>query len=297
MATECDDREAARNPSRLHQLFDDLLQKVANGKHRKMDVRLTPFSGVKGSKYTGQLMVVGRAVNGWKSCFTPQQALDRGKRVEIIQETCSGTANDSTCPMAWVTNDWGATGYKCTVCGHLFNDKVNHCTQCNQEAVEERYDTKASAFWRTVKLLVETRGIADVSKPDWPSHLVWTDLYKVSPEKGGNPSSTLCTIQFEACKELFLYEIESWRPRCIVFFTGNDWAEPFLKALHLTDGIPSNGRIERAQRMSVPPDKMPASLVVGPHPQWKRKGETEEQLVSEISGAFARLEDIGSGQQ
>lgn len=63
--------------------------------------------------------------------------------------------------MLWVKDGWGAT---------------------------DRYNTKRSAFWRAVRGVVEGLGISDVEHDTWSSHLVWSNLYKLSPADGGNPS-------------------------------------------------------------------------------------------------------------
>lgn len=79
-------------------------------------------------------------------------------------------------------------------------------------------------------------GIADINSRDWPSYIVWTNLYKIAPDKAGNPSRALMKIQREIAGKIFLEEILQWRPKKILFLTRLDWAEPFLS---LVDYIPN----------------------------------------------------------
>ena len=70
--------------------------------------------------------------------------------------------------------------------------------------------------------------IAEHSSNDWSSHLVWSNLYKLSPRDGGNPSGRLQNIQLDGCRALFNLEVETYRPGRLLLLTGWDWAEPFL---------------------------------------------------------------------
>lgn len=99
------------------------------------------------------------------------------------------------------------------------------------------YNTKRSAFWRCIRGVVQGLGVADVEDAGWSSHLVWSNLYKVSPAGGGNPKGVLRKVQFRGCAELLNSELRTYRPSRVLFATGFDWAEPFLKEAELREGV------------------------------------------------------------
>lgn len=70
----------------LRAIHDELLQSVgaASGHLARLD--LTSFFPMKGRAATGELMVIGRAVNGWASKWTRQKAKQPRGRAEILGE-------------------------------------------------------------------------------------------------------------------------------------------------------------------------------------------------------------------
>jgi hypothetical protein len=190
----------ATDPER--ELFaSTVLSVVGRQAARLVASEITGFLAVAGQVYDRGLMVVGRAVNGWTEGITPvdlckPEEVDRYAR--LVQESVSG---DVECPMRWVTAGWGAM---------------------------EGYITKRSAFWRSIRSVVQNLGIADVQGAGWSSNLVWSNLYKMSPAGGGNPSNVLCEFQFRGCADLLNLELRTYRPSRVLFLTGVDWAAPFL---------------------------------------------------------------------
>jgi hypothetical protein len=153
--------------------------------------------------------------------------------------------------MLWVSRCWGAT---------------------------DGYNTRKSAFWRVIRATVGRLGVADIGAPTWPSFIAWSNLYKISPGAGGNPSSALADAQLAKCIEILRTEIQAWAPRRVLFLTGQWWAKPFLDGLGFAPGsdpplepVEASGTIFNGAR-----------AVVGPHPQAKPEGP----LVASIVGAF-----------
>ena len=141
--------------------------------------------------------------------------------------------------------------------------------------VSEKYRTNRSAFWRTTRRVVKELNIADVDTVEWPSHLVWSNLYKVSPATGGNPSDFLCDLQLSGCSDLLRLELQTYQPKRVLFLTGSNWADAFLKdiMIHKTDGfdyVSGTGIVEGAR------------FVIVSHPQ----GKCETQWVNEVLEAF-----------
>lgn len=219
--------------------------------------RITGFLAMAGSSYDHGLMVVGRAVNGWTKSILPNDlatALTVTRYAQVVQE---GVGGDRACPMLWVTNSWGAT---------------------------DRYNTKRSAFWRTIRGVVAGLGIADVQRASWPSHLVWSNLYKVSPADGGNPSDRLCEAQRSGCIDLLGLELKTYKPSRILFLTGTEWADPFLS---LMVGVPLVGpRLRHVRRFGTCTlnDGHVLQCVVATHPQGKPEADWIREVVEAYSG-------------
>lgn len=148
------------------------------------------------------------------------------------------------------------------------------------------YSTARPAFWRTLKQVVANLNVANTDDDAWPSHLVWTNLYKINPADGGNPEPVLCAPQFDCCIKLLKTEIESYRPRRILFSTGSDWPKPFLRDLGFVPekvqsarglGVKNIGSLRDAA-YSAP------RVVVASHPQ--ARGTDESAWVRQVVEAF-----------
>lgn len=248
-------------------IHNELLLNVADAKDVLQNATLTTFFPMRGAAYTGELMVIGRAVNGWASSWTPHDAVSEERRAEIIQEVVASSIREDGCPMKWVAEAWGRSR-------------------------NEGYNSRTSAFWRTI------RGIATSllgKTDDWWSHLVWSDLYKVAPSEGGNPASRLIRAQAEQCKLHLAEELRVWRPKRILFLTGWAWAEAFVNSLGrkvtvVSKPCPDWSRPVHWTGTIELPDGNQPSVVVCVHPQ----GKAESRLVADVVGAFARPDGIAT---
>ncbi len=90
------------------------------------------------------------------------------------------------------------------------------------------YRPSSSAFIRTI------RNVASEYYDNWSSHVAWSNLYKVAPWEGGNPSDALCYAQLEDCKKIMQKELAFTSPRAVVMLTGYYWAKDFLE--YMNDG-------------------------------------------------------------
>jgi len=240
------------------ELLELVLLKIANSCDLLPEENLTAFSGLRGNKSNDTLMIIGRAVNGWTNDWLPAELKDQSRRTEILTdlfETNAGGTVGSGCPMNWVSEQWQAA---------------------------EGYNTKRSPFWRSTRTLLTRLGISDEGAPDWPSSLEWTNLYKVAPSNGGNPSSRLCSVQHSLCRELLQLEIRNSKARRILFLTGLDWAYPFLPRLSnvvFADSFDKYVALRGDVRFDA---EAPLSLVVASHPQGKR----ESLWVDQVANAF-----------
>ncbi len=158
-----------------------------------------------------------------------------------MEEAFAPAREGDGCPMLWVSRCWGETN---------------------------GYNTRKSAFWRVIRATTGRLGVADVGAPTWPSFVAWSNLYKVSPSAGGNPSSALANAQLPQCIEILRAEIHAWAPRRVLFLTGRRWARPFLDGLgFVSDSDPLVNPVEASGTVF-----NGARIIVGPHPQAKPEG-------------------------
>lgn len=211
---------------------------------------VTGFLAMEGQAWDGGLMVIGRATNAWTDGILPERLSSPVEVAQYAKLVQGSVAGDGECPMAWVSAAWGAT---------------------------EGYNTKRSAFWRSIRRVLEDLGITSAENEEWASHLVWSNLYKVSPANGGNPNNALCDIQFSGCTELLQLEFDTYRPSRVLFLTGADWADPFLSHWQLQE----TAQLQYVKRVGLYGG---AHCVVAVHPQ----GKAQEVWTSEVISAFNR---------
>jgi hypothetical protein len=189
---------ASALPAAYTDTFDRLLNDVATA--TADDVPLVPFWPLRGAEYAGELLVIGRSVNGWIEDWTARQLRDPATRGSVVEAMRADAELSGRDRMAWVKDLWGAT---------------------------DGYNTRLSAFWR---VLVDLMG--DRANPAKASQLVWTNLYKVSPAAGWNPGADLQRAQRARASDLLRIELEVYRPRRVLALTG-DWIAPFAPELDL----------------------------------------------------------------
>ncbi len=215
---------------------------------------LTGFIGRKGRKATGELVIIGRAVNGWDEEWYPEDVCEQEARRKIVERLFA-----PECPMSWLMRAWGVrdTG---------------------------EYNARRSAFWRVSKSVVGQLGIADVESDSWASLIAWTNLYKLSPFCGGNPSERLCRLQRTFCEDLLKEELNEWQPKRTLMLTGTEWAKDFLRPpdADFTE-MPEMKFVQAVGTIRYPGCANPSQLVVAKHPQ----GEPLEPFVEELRSVFS----------
>ena len=232
------------------------LVSVAKGRWRTRDLCL--FAAQRGANYSGGLLVVGRATNGWRDLFRADALTTSEGRENVTAMTFAVDSNEPD-PMAWVTRQWSGS--------------------------EFRYKTGMSAFWRVVRSTVMALRLATPDDDRWASSVAWTNLYKVAPEDS-NPSDSLANAQLPSCIDILRAEIDQLEPQRVLFLTGEDWARPFLESLKVTPtAILPSLPVEVAGRIKGGP-----RVVVTPHPQ----SRVEAPFAREITRAFT-AEDAGLG--
>ncbi len=237
-------------------LRETLAAVVANWPPPRDDYPLVGFSSLKGSKWSGDLMVVGRFVNGWDVALRPWNKIRNGEaQEEFLQNVLRTRFHQEPCPVTAL--------YR-----HLGGDPRTG------QGVR-------SQFWRTIQCVAQRLGLGD----DWTSKIVYSNLYRFGPNEG-NPPGRLCIAQRKGCIELLNHEISNFKPRRILFLTGWKYADKFLG----TGDIPfqeiahNRGDVDRVGTISVGSTRV--DVVVSKHPQGKKR----TPLVEEIRRAFKVLE-------
>lgn len=228
--------------ARYHELYSQMLEHVSLERFGGRE-RLTAFWPSVGSRYDGGLFVIGRAVNGWLDLGD-----DSGPRVNSLSEVLDRTRAASECdgcPMRWVVDRGG----------------------------DKDYNTNQSAFWRVIHDVVNQLAQSDLS--DWASHTAWSNLYKIAPLGGGNPSESLAKILTATSRELLLQEIAEIQPQHVLLLTGYGWAKDFLSAheVHWSE-LDLDKFVQRRG------DEGHRRWVVARHPQGKPHAPFVEQVMS-----------------
>jgi len=89
------------------------------------------------------------------------------------------------------------------------------------------YNWQRSAFWRVVSNVSQS-----YTQGEWFNGIAWTNLYKIAPYDGGNPSNRLCYEQLPICQKILKNEIEILSPKFVILLTGENWAKDFLPYLN-----------------------------------------------------------------
>jgi hypothetical protein len=251
--------------SEIRETYLELLSQLGLHHAELKDRQLTGFSTMYCEEWKKELMIVGRAVNGWGAPWRASDLRNAQCCIEIFNDIVSSVHDEGRGrpPMLWVSSRWGHSDY----------DGVTD------------YNTAKSAFWRVTRTVVKLLKLADIDKPTWPLSVVWTNLYKVSPHAGGNPGSKLCTLQFKSCARLLAQELLHWKPQRILMLTGMDWAKDFLHELGVhPDNLGSTKYVQAVCSLST--EGLPATIVVAKHPQ----GKKESVLTDEVVEAFRLYE-------
>jgi hypothetical protein len=232
--------------SAILECYGELLESLNKQQRSFRDSHLCVFSAAAGEKYDNDLMVVGRATNGWgngidKTCNDDYHLVLTNLKKEI------GTTN-----LDWVRNQWGATGPKV-------------------------YNSKRSPFWRLIKALSD-RSSGPV---EWSiDHVVWSNLYKVArnEKRGtGNPTGKLMNLQFEHCAKILGLEIEQYKPRNVVFLTSMGWARRFLEYLEIENMLSMPQKYVEFAGI-----KNGVRYVVGQHPQGKPQDPHCDEIINAL---------------
>lgn len=228
-----------------HDILRDRVLAPIGAKHAELpEAPLTAFVAARGVDYDGELMIVGRAVNGWDPEFSPSAIATEPGLNDFMLQLFKRYATGE-CIVRQIATNWG----------------------------------DSSAFWRVTRRVVHELRIADIEHPNWASHLVWSNLFKVAPSAGGNPSQKLGDIQRQGCCELFKQELETYKPRRLLMLTGLDWANEFLEFVGAKIKVDSSADQAQAYGTIRLTDGRDVRYVTATHPSRKPESPWVEQVV------------------
>jgi len=180
-------------------LYSELLTRCAIA---SPDTELAPFWPKIGARYDGDLLLVGRATNGWIDRWVPSDGIEPAEIARVARQSGEGLVNGDQ--LGWVLDRW--------------------------QPGDGGYSTATSQFWQTTSHLMAALRPDEIN---WPSLIAWTNLTKVAPWTGGNPDKELLGVQRGLGPQLLAREVAELEPRLVVAFTGQWWFEPFADELGL----------------------------------------------------------------
>lgn len=226
-------------------LFATLLREVAHAGVRR-PVTQALFWPKIGRLYDGELLLVGRAVNGWIDRWEPGNRRSPDELAAVARTTAEGTVNG--CQKGWVADRWAKR--------------------------DGGYDTARSQFWDTVRRVMV--GIEPTWTEGWSSRLAWTNLAKVAPYAGGNPgSASLRAQRGPAGTALFAREVAELAPRRIVAFTDRWWFAPYAAAL----GVDLEERDGLVEALGSRPGQQ---IVVAVHPMTRSPAAVADAVLAAL---------------
>lgn len=226
-------------------------------------VGLSHFTAMAGTLYRSQetrLMVIGRATNGWKQ-------LDTSSAAAFSREAEAAFGSPG---FSWVSGDGGDL----------------------RSARDVLYRLSRSPFWRVARRLLAALG--EDASGRWVERIAWSNLYKIAPLGGGNPSNALCRAQIGPCRAILAEEIRRFEPTHIFMPVGWNWFESDGRYdfSRLFGGVRrSGGRYAEGSAYFALPDGRAVQAVIACRPERR----PEEEYVREIAELFRTSAQRGKG--
>ncbi len=196
----------------LHEAYEELYcdTNIPNGYRYNKRINsfseLSHFIGMRGKDYCNQsvrFLLVGRAVNGWRSMDTTNASAFADQACELFE----------TDHFDWI--EWDDEAKR------LRNDDPNGYYWLNKSP----FWRMSEDVWRSIPSVPE---VQNSSKKIWTDYIAWTNLYKIAPKDQGNPTQTMSVKQLGACRRILKAEITLLKPTHILFLTGyRGWFEDF----------------------------------------------------------------------
>lgn len=211
------------------------------------------------------LMVIGRAVNSWRSGLLTEEHFQSEENIFWQKAWHDMSHIHAECPMEWVLK---YAGERIGADG------------------KRLYNTTRSPFWRVTRKILSALNVLQIEHASqWPSHVIWSNLYKVAPHEGGNPLSKVRKLQQSACINILKAEIAMYKPRYILAMAGY-WAENFFIDAELQKNNTYDPRVVINSGLIKIDNTHNAKLVIAQRPE----GKNEENYAKQISQAYSLIQ-------
>jgi hypothetical protein len=183
-------------------------------------VNFYPSFGIKKNEPC-EFLIVGQAVNGWRSGCSTEEKLEAKSIVEnAISASNSFFERDNHSPLDWVNIHWT----KSLLASHREDDEKANFYNTGD------YVAYRSFFWKVTYKLINDYYKRDRESWDWSKKIVWSNLYKIAPEDS-NPDEFQKNIQIDLSIKLLQKEIQELNPKYCIVITNKSWWEPFKKSI------------------------------------------------------------------
>ena len=230
-------------------LFRDHFLPLIQEHSSELNYDITGGIAMRGDLYKHELMIVGRAVNGGHSKIKPAKQAHSQKHLDkFISEILEDVTTEA----------------------------------CPQRRIERgSYCINRSAFWRTSRAVTAGLRIAVADDKEWTSYLVLSNLYKLSPHDCGNPNGSLQKFQQSSCVIMLALELFIYKPKRVLFLTGDNWFLPFRSALgnQITPHRSKRMAYIHEAGNAILPSGHQFQYVVAPHPQGKQEGKIADDIL------------------
>jgi hypothetical protein len=239
----------------LRHHYQELLCNI--GGSLPLNERLTVFSPLVGCSFEtseSRLLICGRAVDGWRNTLFPDGAIEES--LNTIFKIPEADRSEK-CEMHWIQRNRKAW----------------------QKDHKKGYNYKSSSFWSCAREVVKAfETMADINDDNWHSRLVWSNIYKISPQGGGNPGERLRSKQIKECSAILQTEIRILKPKNILFITGG-WGKKILESLDIHPDHESKKVVQYAEKVGA------VNVVITVRPERQKRAF----WVSEVISAFGEL--------
>jgi hypothetical protein len=140
-----------------------------------------------------------------------------------------------------------------------------------------KYNTNRSAFWRVIRAVTsKAYSSPDPSAPGWTRVLCWSNLFKLSPEGGGNPSTKLGRLIAQTSARLLRQEVAEFAPDAVLVLAGLDWFRPFADGLGVR--LSAGGPVEATSTTGS------TRWVIAKHPERKPEQPATQAIAEALMG-------------
>lgn len=190
----------------LREEYIGLIDSVKNVRRQKKDLTTTMFlRGVNYGDSNVRLLVIGRAVNGWREDYSwnPKADIDVNKKADEIITQWDKEENTE---IIWKIKRYHSDGSLVSPEEMKGLQWVNFMLGAKD---------RGAKFWGVAKKVAQEL-LEAKKREEWTRYIAWTNLCKVAPADGGNPNNTLYHAQKRACQEILKKELDIIKPTHIL---------------------------------------------------------------------------------